>query len=87
MGNLDRSTFLHLMATPWAEIITQIDDGQGIWSGTPWSGAIQNSGVFWMEMRSANPIRSANPECNPKLRPILDWSADCTPKISECQMP
>ena len=32
---------------------------QGIWSGTPWSGAIQNSGLFWMGMRSAiQPIRS-----------------------------
>ena len=22
-----------------------------------------------------------------QIRPYLDWSADCTPKISECQMP
>ena len=35
-------------------------EGQGISSGTPWSGAIQNSGLFWMGMRSAiQPTRSA----------------------------
>ena len=31
--------------------------------GTPWSGAIQNSGLIWIEMRSFQ----SNPECNKKL--------------------
>ena len=54
---------------------------QGIWSGTPWSGRIQNWGLFWMEMQSANP------NSIPKLRPILDWNVDFTPKISEFRIP
>ena len=39
------------------------------------------------ELSSPNEELFPNPECNPQLRPILDWSADCTPKVSECQMP
>ena len=53
-------------------IKVKIAINQGIWSGTPWSGAIQNSGLFWIGVRSFHSNPECNPECNPKLRPILD---------------
>ena len=41
---------------------------QGIWIGTPWIGAIQNSGLFWIEIWIALQNGVKTPECNPKLR-------------------
>ena len=45
---------------------------QGIWSGTPWIVAIQDFGLFWIGVWSFHSNLECNPECNPKLRHILD---------------
>ena len=49
---------------------------QAIWSGTPWSFSLQNSSLFWIGVWSELEFSLQFGVKTPKLRAILDWSAD-----------
>ena len=69
-----------------------VEPAQGICSGTPWSFSLQKYGLFWIATTGCS-LWSAIQKLGwfgvftPKVQAILEWSADCTPKVFKRQMP